>query len=220
MKAFTLTLAWGDREEGNYHWAGRARDYDSAVRKARREMDQSYNATYWSKDRSRDEKRGEEGGHAMTEYEVVDSVDGVNEFAASEMLETLRFARERLAHGYASMNNPDLFSRIDRAIARGEGRNVVDVAVPATERLSRVAVIMEGGICQGVVSDDPLLQGVPYTVIDYDTEGADPETVRVVPQGDGTTQRACVHSDVIGRPVIDLAALASGGDAVAPARGS
>ncbi|MGY4224361.1 hypothetical protein ACVMIH_001722 [Bradyrhizobium sp. USDA 4503] len=58
-----------------------------------------------------------------------------------------------------------------------------------------VAVIMEGGLCQTVVSDNPALIGLAYDVIDYDTEGAD-ETGEVM-QENGSFADACISGGII-----------------------
>ncbi|HEY6874194.1 MAG TPA: hypothetical protein VI298_15830 [Geobacteraceae bacterium] len=54
-----------------------------------------------------------------------------------------------------------------------------------------VAVILEGGLVQCVVSDRPnAIQPMNLMVLDYDTEGADEEELLQVPQKDGSVSTA------------------------------
>jgi hypothetical protein len=53
----------------------------------------------------------------------------------------------------------------------------------------RVAVALDGGLVQGAVADRP---GVSVTTIDYDTEGADADEVRAIPQDGGDTAEATI----------------------------
>lgn len=61
-----------------------------------------------------------------------------------------------------------------------------------------IVVTVEGGLVQGVSSDDPRLLGRQVTVIDYDFEGADPHEVEKVPQGDGDAEDATISSHEVG----------------------
>ena len=61
-----------------------------------------------------------------------------------------------------------------------------------------IVITIEGGLIQGVSSDDPAEQGKGVVVINYDAEGADPEEVRQVPQGDGQTEDATIDGQEIG----------------------
>jgi len=61
-----------------------------------------------------------------------------------------------------------------------------------------IVITVEGGLVQGVSSDDPRLVGEAVAVIDYDAEGADPEEVEQVPQGDGETQDAVIGIHEVG----------------------
>ena len=56
----------------------------------------------------------------------------------------------------------------------------------------RLAVVIDGGIVQAVVSDHPFC--IEVAIVDYDTEGAGCDKLTPVPQGDGT----CVDA-VVGR---------------------
>jgi rhodanese-related sulfurtransferase len=74
----------------------------------------------------------------------------------------------------------DADGAIQQALDDAEEAMTVYSAPPAAPSSSRpVVVVLEGGLCQTVVSDDPALIGKPYTVLDYDTEGAD-EVSRVL----------------------------------------
>ena len=61
-----------------------------------------------------------------------------------------------------------------------------------------IVITIEGGLVQGVSSDDPAEQGKEVVVIDYDAEGADPEEIQKVPQGDGETQDATIDFREVG----------------------
>ena len=54
----------------------------------------------------------------------------------------------------------------------------------------RLVITTDGGLVQSIVSDLPLQP----TVIDYDVEGADPDTLTAVDQADGSTSPASVSS--------------------------
>lgn len=131
MKTFTITLAWGDEEEGLYHWAGKARDVSAAERKARMEMDESYNDCYAkNKDGTYDTYmlRGKRAHKRTTEYRVVDLIEGVNEFAADDLLKALRACRNYIADDLTDSNREEdadafaLLDKADAAIKRGEGQ--------------------------------------------------------------------------------------------------
>lgn len=117
-EVYTITMQWGDQEEGLYHWSGRATSDDEAIRLAREEMDRSYNEQYVGADDPKEDHRGIEGGHETTEYVVSDMVSGVNEYAASDMLKALRVINENYEL------DPEHGAVLLAAIARGEGRDV------------------------------------------------------------------------------------------------
>lgn len=62
-----------------------------------------------------------------------------------------------------------------------------------------IYVSMEGGICQGVSSNDPALAGLDFVIIDYDVEGATDDEVSEIVQPDGTIAEA-----IIGGGYVDL----------------
>jgi len=55
-----------------------------------------------------------------------------------------------------------------------------------------IDVIIEGGIVQNIVTDDPSEKGLIVKVIDYDTDGAEEEDLEEIDQGDGTSSLAYV----------------------------
>ena len=61
-----------------------------------------------------------------------------------------------------------------------------------------LVITVEGGLVQGVSSDDPKLVGQKVAVIDYDAEGADPEEVEQVPQGEGEIEEATISRHEVG----------------------
>jgi hypothetical protein len=71
-----------------------------------------------------------------------------------------------------------------------------------------IVITLEGGLVQGVSSDDPAMVGKEVVVIDYDAEGADPEEVVLVPQDEeGGTEEAVVSRQEVGilyKPVAEF----------------
>lgn len=62
-----------------------------------------------------------------------------------------------------------------------------------------IVVTIEGGLVQGVSSDDPDILGKEVVVIDYDAaEGAEPDEIHRIPQGDGDTEDATIDHQEIG----------------------
>ena len=61
-----------------------------------------------------------------------------------------------------------------------------------------LVLTVEGGLVQGISSDDPRLVGKKVVVIDYDAEGADPDEIVQVPQGKGETADATISRHEIG----------------------
>jgi hypothetical protein len=55
--------------------------------------------------------------------------------------------------------------------------------------MAKIVVVMEGGLLQCVLSTEP----VEIAVIDYDTEGADLEGIKPIPQSDGKFADAYVR---------------------------
>jgi hypothetical protein len=61
-----------------------------------------------------------------------------------------------------------------------------------------IVITIEGGLVQGVSSDEPGLVGQEVIVIDYDAEGADLMEVVLVPQGDGDAEEATLAKLAVG----------------------
>ncbi len=68
-----------------------------------------------------------------------------------------------------------------------------------------IAIVMEGGLVQCVVTNNPKLKGkFDIITIDYDTEGVDEEDIINVPQDDGSTSRAWACFEQLYDAGIDL----------------
>lgn len=76
----------------------------------------------------------------------------------------------------------------------------------------KVAIVLEGGIVQAIVSDQPEQVDVDFTVIDYDTDGVDEAELVAVPQSDGYLSQALAYDPGFGCADIDLDATAAGLD--------
>ncbi len=61
-----------------------------------------------------------------------------------------------------------------------------------------IVITIEGGLVQGISSDEPKLVGRQVVVIDYDAEGADPDEVVGIPQDQGKTEEATIGRHEIG----------------------
>ena len=67
----------------------------------------------------------------------------------------------------------------------------------------RLAVVIEGGLVQSVVADQP--DAAPsVAVVDYDTDGFEPEELRYIMQSDGTKSTALVVEHYVEAAGIDL----------------
>ncbi|UPT99359.1 hypothetical protein J4G48_0015450 [Bradyrhizobium barranii subsp. apii] len=110
--------------------------------------------------------------------------------AALEVLRGIRADNPEFETG-AMVDHADVTARLGRRW--GDICRVLDSS-PVAPRL-HVAVILEGGICQTVVSGNAALIGLAYDVIDYDTEGAD-ETGEVMQEG-GAFADACISGGII-----------------------
>lgn len=130
MKTFTLTLAWGESDEGLYHWAGQAETLEAATRKARQEMDKAED-----QQPHHDDCPLPDSGHVCKcpsdfdhgdfdpeEYELVDSVEGVNEYAATDMLTALKVAEAWMVAELNGRLEVEALATVRAAIAKGEGR--------------------------------------------------------------------------------------------------
>ena len=61
-----------------------------------------------------------------------------------------------------------------------------------------IVITVEGGLVQGVSSDDPILVGTRVVVIDYDAVVADLSEVSKIPQGNGKTEDASISRHEVG----------------------
>lgn len=74
------------------------------------------------------------------------------------------------------------------------------------ERPIYLAVVLEGGLVQSVVSDTDL-SNLDVLVIDYETKGSSPEDLMSVPQAGGRSATAWSSFYAIEEATIDLAAV-------------
>jgi hypothetical protein len=86
-----------------------------------------------------------------------------------------------------------------------ESHEIAAQPTPVTPSVSHhVVVVLDGGLCQAVVSENPDFVGLSYTVIDYDTEGSDRAELSEVLQDDGTYSDACIGSGMIGLMTVKI----------------
>ena len=67
-----------------------------------------------------------------------------------------------------------------------------------------LVIALEGGLVQAVVTDQSDLLGKEVLVIDYDTEGADPDEISLIPQEDGSIAEACTRWVPVSLASIDI----------------
>ncbi|CCG43218.1 hypothetical protein [Magnetospirillum molischianum] len=81
----------------------------------------------------------------------------------------------------------------------------LDTIASMLESNTRLAIVIEGGVVQAVVSDAPeTLGGLDIAVIDYDTDGMDDDQIVQVIQSDGSTASADVTHPSITKAEIGL----------------
>jgi hypothetical protein len=81
----------------------------------------------------------------------------------------------------------------------------------ATKAKPVLAIHLEGGLVQGVFSDDPsYFEGVDVLVYDYDFVGADEDEKINVVYTDGETHKAVGHIQTVCKPAIDISATIGG----------
>ena len=104
---------------------------------------------------------------------------------------------------------------IKRIIAGATAAKTTDRGGPA------FAIVLEGGLVQCVVTQNPNGVGTPYIIVDYDVDGADADEMITVPQEDGSIIDAVGRTDEIALARIDIAGIkpyaAAAGPAAAPA---
>lgn len=77
----------------------------------------------------------------------------------------------------------------------------IEVALP------HIAIIVEGGIVQSLVTVDVGAVGQTYDMIDYDTDGADEAELYGIPQEDGSISAAYVTCGSVSLATINLAGI-------------
>jgi hypothetical protein len=80
------------------------------------------------------------------------------------------------------------------------------MTIQTASRPRHLAIVMEGGLVQSVVSDG-MLPDLEIVVIDYDIEGSSPEHLVSVPQADGSSATAWAGFFPLEEATIDLAAV-------------
>jgi len=71
--------------------------------------------------------------------------------------------------------------------------------------MAKIAIIIEGGVVQDIVSDDPKsFDQHEIVLIDYDVDGSDPNELFLVPQDDGTVAEAIVNHVNISQATVNL----------------
>ena len=61
-----------------------------------------------------------------------------------------------------------------------------------------IVIALEGGLVQGISTDDCKLVGEKVAIIDYDAVVADRSEISKIPQGDGRTEDAVVSDHEVG----------------------
>jgi hypothetical protein len=115
MMTYSLLMAWGQNDEGDYSTCVKAESQEEAITLARHEM----HAVMWDGD---DEYDDDLDGD-VPEYEVIDIYEGANIWAADEMLAALKQAH-LLLYKYLPMDsqeNADGLEAVESAIRNGNG---------------------------------------------------------------------------------------------------
>jgi len=71
-------------------------------------------------------------------------------------------------------------------------------------RSSSLTIVLEGGMVQSVISDDPARIGHGYDVIDYDTDGSDAADLGRVRQDDGSLSEAIICGGYIEKADVEI----------------
>lgn len=107
------------------------------------------------------------------------------------------------------MKRTQAIKALELLLRHYEAGTVNDIAArnarKALEALSKslhVAVVLEGGLVQSVITDNPHLVGMGFDVIDYDTDGADQDDIAKIRQGDGSESEAVIGGGYIVRSEI------------------
>ena len=90
-----------------------------------------------------------------------------------------------------------------QAARQASGTVVQNVSTRHRKSCERLAVVIEGGLVQSVVADQP--DAAPsVAVVDYDTDGFEPEELRYITQSDGAKSTALVAEHYVEAASIDL----------------
>jgi len=90
-----------------------------------------------------------------------------------------------------------------QAALQASGAVVQNGSTRPRRSCERLAVVIEGGLVQSVVTDQP--DAAPsVAVVDYDTDGFEPEELRYITQSDGTKSTALVAEHYVEAASIDL----------------
>ena len=120
----------------------------------------------------------------------------------------IRYEREdQLRHVFP--NIPNLLQRLDPGgtVPAGECPDCGALVYPEDQPV-RILVLLDGGLVQGVVADNP---GVEVTVLDQDTEGADENEIVDVAGETGTHRGTLQAHEVMVAPEMIQAAWRSDG---------
>lgn len=128
----------------------------------------------------------------------------------ADIEEMQHIVRTCLAHGQATdamLSLQETIGRQKQKLDVAESRLHEALQGRARRELApRLAVVIEGGLVQAVVTDqlDCFSPYLEVQVIDYDTDGVDDEDLILVPQGDGSTSEARGHIESITKAGIDI----------------
>lgn len=105
------------------------------------------------------------------------------------------------------MTSQETIGRLKMKVDVAESRlqHALDAAA-RHEHPPRIAVVIEGGLVQCVVTNhsDRLDPNLEVQIIDYDTDGVDDDDLLLVPQGDGSLSEARGHIESITKADIDI----------------
>jgi hypothetical protein len=90
-----------------------------------------------------------------------------------------------------------------QAAVRASGANVNHTRISTAKQCTRLALILEGGIVQAVIADQPDTAPA-VAVIDYDTDGYESEELCSIAQSDGCQSKALVVEQYVEPTRINL----------------
>lgn len=144
--------------------------------------------------------------HAIKAFQEATGTDDCD--AIGDLLCNLFHLADRMGHRYGA----DVAKLFDRARSCYGDETLDPDAMPASKpaaaSLPLVAVVIEGGMVQDIISDKPgFFDGIDFLIIDYDDESADEKDLVDVPQADGSIADALVHDRAVCSAGIDIAAV-------------